>query len=117
MSQGAVHIQHILKDVIKDIGGKKRLKRQGQLEGLWEEVVGKDLAQHTYVLGVKQKVIQVKVDSAPLLNELANFKKQSILTMIRKKLPDKSSQSRRSGIPNQMNPIVSGDIVGINFMA
>jgi len=92
MSKGAVHIQDILKEVVKDIGGKKRLKQQGILECLWQEVVGENLARHTYVVGVKQKVIQVKVDSAPLLNELANFKKQQILTKIREKLPDKSYQ-------------------------
>jgi predicted nucleic acid-binding Zn ribbon protein len=87
MARGAVHIQHILKEVIKDIGGKKRLKQQGALDRLWIDVVGDELACHTYVAGIKQKIIQVKVDSAPLLNELANFRKQEILNKIQAKLP------------------------------
>lgn len=101
MSQGAVHIQHILKDVIKDIGGKKRLKQQGTLDRLWPGIVGEELACHTYVVGIKQKVIQVKVDSAPLLNELANFRRQEIFGKIRAKLPQSET----------------GKYVNINFIA
>jgi methyl coenzyme M reductase subunit C-like uncharacterized protein (methanogenesis marker protein 7) len=101
MSRGAVHIQHILKDIIKDIGGKKRVKQQGILDRLWPEVVGEELSQHTYIAGIKQKVIQVKVDSAPLLNELANFRKEEIFNKIRAKLPQSEA----------------GKYVNINFTA
>lgn len=92
MKQTAIPLKDILKEVVKNLGGKKRLKQQNLLDEVWREIVGREIARHTRVLGAKQRVIRVKVDSATLLNELANFRKAAILTKIKERLPDKSYQ-------------------------
>lgn len=92
MKQTAWPLKDVLKEVIKNLGGPKRLKQQNLLETVWQEVVGTEIARQTKVVGAKQRVIRVQVDSATLLNELANFRKEAILSKIRERLPDKSYQ-------------------------
>jgi predicted nucleic acid-binding Zn ribbon protein len=82
-------IQSIIKDVIRTLGGKRRMKQQKELSEIWTEISGKKLSSHTQLMGVRKKVIQVKVDSVTLMSELSNFKRQELLAKIREKTPGK----------------------------
>ena len=86
------HIKDVLKQVLKGIGGKKRAKKQTTISIIWQETVGEKISSHTQIVDVKQKTIHVKVDSAPLLNELAQFRKKEILYKINQKTPDNPYQ-------------------------
>jgi predicted nucleic acid-binding Zn ribbon protein len=64
-------------------------RRQGRLhlERAWEESVGPEGAKHTRVLGVRRGVLEVEVDNAVLLQELAHFQKRPLLEQLRARLP------------------------------
>ncbi|MEW6025739.1 MAG: DUF721 domain-containing protein [Planctomycetota bacterium] len=54
----------------------------------WDKVAGASVAQRTRVMGFKQKVLYVKVESPALLNELCNFKKETILEKLKTAYPE-----------------------------
>jgi hypothetical protein len=88
----AVHIKDVLKEVVKQFGGKKRLKHQESLVTVWRGIAGTKIANQTTIIGIDQKIIRIKVNSAPLLNELANFKKRELLAKINEKMPGRFYQ-------------------------
>src|SRR5205823_12190289 len=65
-------------------------RRQGRLhlERAWAEAVGPEFAAHTRVAGLRRGVLEVEVDSAVLLQELAHFHKRRLLQELRTRLPD-----------------------------
>ena len=65
-------------------------RRQGRLhlERAWAEAVGPEFAAHTRVAGIRRGVLEVEVDSAVLLQELAHFHKRRLLQELRGRLPD-----------------------------
>ena len=65
-------------------------RRQGRLhlERAWAEAVGAEFATHTRVAGIRRGVLEVEVDSAVLLQELAHFHKRRLLQELRTRLPD-----------------------------
>jgi len=64
-------------------------RRQGRLylERAWAEAAGGDLAQHTRVGALRRGVLEVEVDSAVLLQELAHYHKRRLLEQLRGRLP------------------------------
>jgi predicted nucleic acid-binding Zn ribbon protein len=64
-------------------------RRQGRLhlERAWAEAVGPEYAEHTRVGGLRRGVLEVEVDSAVLLQELAHFHKRRLLRELRGRLP------------------------------
>src|SRR3989442_1782210 len=64
-------------------------RRQGrlQLEQVWEEVAGPAHAAHTCVGALRRGVLEVTVDSAVLLQELAHYHKRRLLEQLRQRLP------------------------------
>ncbi len=64
-------------------------RRQGQLhlEKAWAEAVGAEHAGHTRVNGLRRGVLEVVVDNAVLLQELAHFHKRKLLEQLRRRLP------------------------------
>jgi predicted nucleic acid-binding Zn ribbon protein len=64
-------------------------RRQGRLhlETVWAEVVGPAGAKHTRVAGLRRGVLEILVDNAVLLQELAHFQKQTLLQQLRARLP------------------------------
>ena len=54
----------------------------------WPKIVGTAIAQRTDVQGFRQKILYVKVASPALMNELANFKKDNILSKLQTEYPD-----------------------------
>lgn len=63
--------------------GYGRVQGQRQLSEHWQEAVGAETAALTKVLGLKNGVLQVAVANAPLMNELASFRKGEILEAMR----------------------------------
>jgi predicted nucleic acid-binding Zn ribbon protein len=65
-------------------------RRQGRLrlEEAWENAAGPEVAMHTRVAGVRRGVLEVLVDNAALMQELAGFKKRKLLEALRGRLPE-----------------------------
>jgi len=66
--------------------GWGRRQEQLRLEEAWAEAVGPDAAQHTRVNGLRRGLLEVLVDNAVLLQELAHFHKRRLLEQLRLKL-------------------------------
>ena len=64
-------------------------RRQGRLhlEKAWAEAVGPEHAAHTRVGALRRGVLEVVVDNAVLLQELAHFHKRRLLEALRPRLP------------------------------
>lgn len=58
-----------------------------QLEHAWTEAVGAEHEARTRVLGIRRGVLEVEVDDAVLLQELAHFHKRRLLARLRELLP------------------------------
>lgn len=54
----------------------------------WPKIVGVQTAGRTSVTGFRKKALYVKVASPALLQELSNFKKESILIKLQTKYPE-----------------------------
>jgi predicted nucleic acid-binding Zn ribbon protein len=65
-------------------------RRQGRLhlEKAWAESVGAEVAAHTRPAALRRGVLEVIVDNAVLLQELAHFHKRRVLGELRRRLPD-----------------------------
>jgi predicted nucleic acid-binding Zn ribbon protein len=65
-------------------------RRQGRLhlEKAWAEAAGPEFAAHTRPGAVRRGVLEVVVDNAVLLQELAHFHKRRLLEQLRRRLPD-----------------------------
>src|SRR6516165_3569011 len=65
-------------------------RRQGRLhlEKAWAEAVGPEHAAHTRVGALRRGTLEVVVDNAVLLQELAHFHKRRLLEQLRRRLPD-----------------------------
>jgi predicted nucleic acid-binding Zn ribbon protein len=63
-------------------------RRQGrlQLEEAWREAAGPKAAEHTRVAGVRRGIMEVLVDNAVLMQELAGFRKRKLLEALRGRL-------------------------------
>jgi predicted nucleic acid-binding Zn ribbon protein len=64
-------------------------RRQGRLhlEKAWADAVGPEHALHSRVGNLRRGVLEVEVDSAILLQELAHYHKRRLLEQLRGKLP------------------------------
>jgi predicted nucleic acid-binding Zn ribbon protein len=64
-------------------------RRQGRLhlERAWAEAAGPEHAAHTRVGALRRGVLEVTVDNAVLLQELAHFHKRRLLEQLRRRLP------------------------------
>ncbi len=67
--------------------GWGRRQAQLHLEQAWAEAAGSEFAEHTRVAGIRRGVLEVEVDNAVLLQELAHFHKRRLLEQLRRRLP------------------------------
>ena len=65
-------------------------RRQGRLhlEQAWADAVGPKHASQTRVLGLKRGILEVEVNGAILLQELAHYHKRKVLERMRERLPN-----------------------------
>jgi predicted nucleic acid-binding Zn ribbon protein len=68
--------------------GWGRRHERAQLEEAWQTVVGSSAANHTSVGALRRGVLEIVVDSAVLLQELAHFHKRRLLEQLRSRLPN-----------------------------
>lgn len=66
--------------------GWGRKTERSKLEDAWAEAVGPETMPQTRVLGLKRGTLEVEVKSSILMQELAQFRKRSLLTALRAKL-------------------------------
>ncbi|MBW3539831.1 MAG: DUF721 domain-containing protein [Planctomycetes bacterium] len=81
------HVSTILSRVV-GLRGLARRGSEAQLNELWRRIAGEKLAAGSRVAGIRRGVLQVAVDSAPLLSELAGFHRTSLLSAMRRERPD-----------------------------
>jgi predicted nucleic acid-binding Zn ribbon protein len=67
--------------------GWGRRQNRIQLEQAWTEAAGADIAAHTWPGALRRGVLEVLVDNAVLLQELAHFHKRRLLEQLRQRLP------------------------------
>jgi len=78
--------QYSLRTVIEELLKTFRLQdklNETRVLKEWEKVVGPMVSRHTLHLNIRNKTLFVKVDSAPLRNELI-YAREKILTLLNK---------------------------------
>lgn len=73
-----------VKEAIESMLDSYKLKNkfdQTKLIGSWEKLMGKPIAKRTEKLYIKDRVLFVKINSAPLRHELT-MKKEKVLTIL-----------------------------------
>jgi predicted nucleic acid-binding Zn ribbon protein len=85
--RGPEGIGNILGRLFTGRGWGRRQERL-QLEKAWAEAAGPAHAAHTRVGTVRRGVLEVVVDNAVLLQELAHYHKRRLLESLRKQLPN-----------------------------
>jgi predicted nucleic acid-binding Zn ribbon protein len=89
-SQGATHTgPELLGEVLSRLftaRGWGRKQDRLRLEESWAESAGSDIAKHTRVGALKRGVLEVLVDNAVMLQELASFHKRRLLEQMRRRL-------------------------------
>lgn len=81
------HIGCIINGIRKNIL-KENTKKASVISTNWDKIVDAQTARRTWVIGIKQKILYIKVESPSLLNELSNFKKNTVLEKLQLKYPD-----------------------------
>jgi predicted nucleic acid-binding Zn ribbon protein len=84
--RGPEPLKNILAQLFAARGWGRRQERL-HLENAWAESAGPDFAKHTRVNGLKRGILEVVVDNAVLLQELAHFHKRRLLDELRRRLP------------------------------
>jgi predicted nucleic acid-binding Zn ribbon protein len=67
--------------------GWGRRHERVKLEETWIDIAGASGASHTRVGSLRRGVLEIFVDSAVLLQEMAHFQKRSLLEQLRSRLP------------------------------
>ncbi|GIW71521.1 MAG: hypothetical protein KatS3mg102_1063 [Planctomycetota bacterium] len=75
-------------------GGQPPLVRA---RNAWQQAVGAELAAQTRVSGWRNGVLRVQVRSAPLLQELATFRRQALQAALAQRLPGFRALQLRAG--------------------
>lgn len=82
----ATPVAKALSEFLKASGLAEALANKA-IRDTWKETVGSEVCQHTRVAGVRRQVLIIEVDSAPWLNELAGFYKDTLLREVQRRLP------------------------------
>ena len=86
LDKGPEAVGEILSRLFTARGWGRRQERL-RLEEVWAEAIGAAGAAHTRVGSLRRGVLEVVVDSAALLHELASFQKRRLLQELRQRLP------------------------------
>jgi predicted nucleic acid-binding Zn ribbon protein len=65
--------------------GYGRLQAGNELQDLWAEIAGPQIAAETRVMGLRNGVLSIGVNSSPLLSELAAFHSERLLEALQAK--------------------------------
>ena len=86
MEKGPEALGEILSRLFAARGWGRRQDRL-RLEEIWRDAVGPQGAAHTRVGALRRGVLEVVVDNAVLLQELAHYQKRRLLEQLRARLP------------------------------
>jgi predicted nucleic acid-binding Zn ribbon protein len=75
--------------------GWGRRQERLRLEQAWAEAAGPEHAAHTRANSLRRGVLEVVVDNAVLLQELAHYHKRRLLEQLRRRLPGTSLNDLR----------------------
>ena len=92
--EGPERLGEILSRLFTTRGWGRRQARL-HLEKAWENAIGQQYALQTRLTGITRGILEIEVESAVLLQELAHFQKRQLLEKMRLALP-----SFRSGYPS-----------------
>lgn len=84
--KGPENLAEVLSRLFTARGWGRRTERV-RLEQAWAEVVGPDAAPETRVAGLRRGILEVEVRTSVLMQELAQFRKRSLLSALRTALP------------------------------
>jgi predicted nucleic acid-binding Zn ribbon protein len=82
MEEGIESLKEVLSRLIAARGWGRRQARL-HLEKAWETAIGPQAAAHTRLSGIRRGVMEIEVDNAVLMQELAMFRKRSLLVRLR----------------------------------
>ena len=85
MDEGIESLKEVLSRLFAARGWGRRQARL-HLEKAWEEAAGPKIAPHTRLSGVRRGAMEIEVDNAVLLQELAMFQKRALLVKLRELL-------------------------------
>ena len=85
MEEGPENLKEILSRLFAARGWARRQGRL-HLERAWETAVGPEFAPHTRLAAIRRGVMEVEVDNAVLMQELAMFHKRKLLAQLRELL-------------------------------
>ena len=85
MDKGPEPLGEILSRLFTARGWGRRQERL-RLEEAWAEAVGPQHAAHTRINGLRRGVLEVVVDNAVLMQELAHYEKRRLLQALRSRL-------------------------------
>lgn len=84
-NKGPEPVGEILSRLFTARGWGRRQERL-RLEEAWATAAGPDVAEHTQVVRLRKNVLEVVVDNAVLLQELAQFDKRRLLGELQNRL-------------------------------
>ena len=64
-------------------GAQRARRRREELEALWREAVGEEIAARTRVGQIRSGVLTIEVESAPLFSELDAFRRDELRSFLR----------------------------------
>ena len=85
MDDGAESLKEILSRLFAARGWGRRQARL-HLEKAWENAIGPQSAPHTRLSCIRRGVMEIEVDNAVLMQELAMFRKRKLLARLRELL-------------------------------
>jgi predicted nucleic acid-binding Zn ribbon protein len=68
--------------------GYGRVQANEELHSLWKQIAGDQVAGETRVMGLKNGVLTIGVNSSPLLSELSAFHREHLLEQLQAKRGD-----------------------------
>lgn len=77
-------LKQALEGLVEDYGLRARLDEQA-VRAFWPEIAGEMIARHTMEITLRRGKLQVKVDSAPLREELG-YMRATLIELINRKL-------------------------------
>jgi predicted nucleic acid-binding Zn ribbon protein len=86
MEKGPEPLSEILSRLFAARGWGRRQDRL-RLETAWGEAIGAAGSRHTRVAALRRGVLEIWVDNAVLLQELAHYQKRRLLEQLRGRLP------------------------------
>jgi len=85
--RGPQHVSQALAELFA-LRGYARRQGDAQLQAVWDEIAGAEIALYTKVVGVSRGVLRIGVANAAALGELTGFHKPGLLRRLQQQYPE-----------------------------